>query len=458
MVMRLQKGLVRWRVWCAMLVALLLAACVTTDPLVVAGEPLEFHTVKVQVYRAADDAVGHYNLDEVQAVLVGVRQTLQERGIDVVFDVQPTIHVDENWEDLYSQDILRLGGRFRGDPNKVLRIFITNKIWSCGSNSFETTVILGCTPVGSPVVVVQGIVDGASDNYGTTDRILWLHEMGHSVQLGHADNLRRVMTPAPQPSSTQLERYEVRQYGSLGEQLRAQVVQGAVATPVRAPQPLRPQTVDVVAEVRKAGLHGLDLGPIKHLSDVQLLPLRLLLGGGEITSTQANALGVLGQLGGVQSVDVVMDYVQQRPASSQRELKEVALIALAKNQNADVSAKATALVIQATRPSFWCSPDASVPEQKACQRLARIGIGALAQSQQPQALAYLKSLTQPQDPHRPHAMSERPGHQMMLPARPASSPVDAQWAVQSNQLARKFLHKADAKIENITDEAHAPHQ
>jgi hypothetical protein len=108
----------------------------------------------------------------------------------------------------------------------------------------------------------------------------------------------------------------VRQYGSLGEQLRAQVVQGAVAAPIRAPESLRPHAVDVVTEVRKAGLHGLDLGPIKHLSDVQLLPLRLLLDGGETTSTQANALGVLGQLGGVQSVGVVMDYVQQQPAAS----------------------------------------------------------------------------------------------------------------------------------------------
>lgn len=449
--MRLQTGLTHWRVVCAMACTLLLAACDTTDPLVVTGEPLESHTVKVQVYRAADDAIGHYNLNEVQAVLGGVRQTLRERGIDVVFDVQPTIHVDENWEDLYSQDILRLGGRFRSDPNKVLRIFITNKIWSCGSNSFETTVILGCTPVGSPVVVVQGIVEGASDNYGTTDRILWLHEMGHSVQLGHADNLRRVMTPAPQPTSTQLERYEVRQYGSLGEQLRAQVVQGAVAAPIRAPESLRPHAVDVVTEVRKAGLHGLDLGPIKHLSDVQLLPLRLLLDGGETTSTQANALGVLGQLGGVQSVGVVMDYVQQRPASSQRELKEVAIIAMAKNQNTDVSAKATALVIQATRPSFWCSPDASVVEQKACQRLARIGIGALAQSQHPQALAYLKSLTQPQEVHRPHARPTRPGHQMMLPARPAPSAIDAQWANESSHVARKFLRKSAETAEATKD-------
>lgn len=456
--MWLQTYLTRWRLWCAVAMPLLLTACETTESIVIAGEPLKSHTVKVQVYRAADDAVSHYNLDEVQTVLVGVRQTLQERGIDVEFDVQPTIHVDENWEDLYSQDILRLGGHFRSDPIKMLRIFITNKIWSCGSNSFETTVILGCTPVGSPVVVVQGIVDGASDNYGTTDRILWLHEMGHSVQLGHADNLQRVMTPAPQPTSTQLERYEVRQYGSLGEQLRAQVVQGAVAAPIRTPQPLRPQTVDVVAEVRKAGLHGLDLGPIKHLSDVQFLPLRLLLDGGETTSTQANALGVLGQLGGVQSVDVVMDYVQQRPASSRRELKEVAIIALAKNQNADVSGKATALVIQATRPSFWCSQDASVVEQKACQRLARIGIGALAQSQQPQALAYLKSLTQPQDVHRPQARPARPGHQMMLPARPAPSAIDAQWANESSQVARKFLRKTDAKTDAITHGARAPHQ
>jgi hypothetical protein len=439
-----------------MAMSLLLSACETTESTVVAGEPLESHTVKVQVYRAADDAVSHYSLDEVQSVLGGVRQTLQERGIDVVFDVQPTIHVDENWEDLYSQDILRLGGGFRSDQTKVLRIFITNKIWSCGSNSFETTVILGCTPVGSPIVVVQGIVNGASDNYGTTDRILWLHEMGHSVQLGHAESWRRVMTPAPQPTSTQLERYEVRQYASLGEQLRAQVVQGAVAAPIHAPQPYRPQAVDVAAEVRKAGLHGLDLDPIKHLSDVQLLPLRLLLDRGETTSTQANVLGVLGQLGGVQSVDVVMDYVQQRPASSQRELKEIAIIALAKNQNADVSGKATALVIQATRPSFWCSQDASGVEQKACQRLARIGIGALAQSKQPQALAYLKSLTQQQDAHRPHAMPARPGHQMMLPARPAPSAIDAQWVNESSQVARKFLRKTDVKTEAITDGVRAP--
>ena len=440
--MQLQTGFARWRVWGVIANALLLGGCVTTDPTVVSSEPLEVHTVKVQVYRAADEAIDHYRMDEVQAVLAGVRQTLRDRGIDVAFDVEPQIHVDESWEDLYSQDILRLGGRFRSDPSKVLRIFITNKIWSCGSNSFETTVILGCTPVGSPVVVVQGMVDGATDNYGTTDRILWLHEMGHSVQLGHADSWQRVMTPAPQPNSTQLERYEVRQYASLGEQLRAQVVQGAVAAPMRASQSARPAAVDVVAEVRKAGLHGLDLGPLKHLSDMQLLPLKVLLVDGETTGTQANALGVLGQLGGAQSVAVVMDYLQQRPASAQRDMKEVGLIALAKNQNNEVSDRATALVIQATRPSFWCSPDASVFEQKACQRLARIGIGALAQSQQPEALAYLKRLAQTEESHRPQAIPVRPGGGMaVLPARPVPNPIDAQWAQESNQAARKFLRK-----------------
>lgn len=440
--MPIQKYLARWRVWLVMAGVLLLGACAATEPIDASSAPLDSHIVKVQVYRTADAAISHYNLDEVQAVLAGVRQTLRERGIDVVFDVQPRIDVDESWGDLYSQDILRMSGRFKTDPNKALRIFITNKIWTCGNNSYETTVILGCTPVGSPVVVVQGIVDGAPDNYGTTDRILWLHEMGHSVQLGHADSWRRVMTPAPQPTSTQLERYEVRQYASLGEQLRAHVVQGAVVAPMPAAQSMRPTAIDVVAEVRKAGLHGLDLGPIKHLSDAQLLPLRQLLAGGETSSTQANALGVLGQLGGAQSVDVVLDYVQQRPASAQRDMKEATIIALAKNQNSDVSAKATALVIQATRPGFWCGPDASSAEQKACRRLARIGIGALAQSQQPQALAYLKSLTQADDAHRPHAMPARPSDGMaIVPARPAPSVIDAQWASESSQVASKFLRK-----------------
>lgn len=457
--MQLQTNLALWRVCSVAVTALLLVGCVTTDPPAVTSQPLEAHTVKVQVYRAADEAIDHYRMDEVQAVLAGVRETLRDRGIDVSFDVATQIHVDESWEDLYSQDILRLGGRFRSDPSKVLRIFITNKIWSCGSNSYETTVILGCTPVGSPIVVVQGIVDGATDNYGTTDRILWLHEMGHSVQLGHADSWQRVMTPAPQPNSTQLERYEVRQYGSLGEQLRAQVVQGAVAAPLRAPQPVRPAAVDVVAEVRKAGLHGLDLVPLKHLTDAQLLPLKALLAGGETSGIQANALGVLGQLGGAQSVAVVMDYLQQRPASVQRDMKEVGLIALAKNQTSDVSDRATALVIQATRPSFWCSPDASVAEQKACQRLARIGIGALAQSQQPQALAYLKRLAQPQEAHRPHGMPVRPGGGMaVLPARPAANPIDTQWAQESTNAARKFLRKADATTDAIKDVDRAPHR
>jgi hypothetical protein len=206
---------------------------------------------------------------------------------------------------------------------------------------------------------------------------------------------------------------------------------------------VRPAAVDVVAEVRKAGLHGLDLVPLKHLTDAQLLPLKALLAGGETSGTQANALGVLGQLGGAQSVAVVMDYLQQRPASAQRDMKEVGLIALAKNQNNEVSDRATALVIQATRPSFWCSPDASVSEQKACQRLARIGIGALAQSQQPQALAYLKRLAQTEESHRPQAMPVKPGGGVaVLPARPVPNPIDTQWAQESNQAARKFLRKA----------------
>jgi hypothetical protein len=154
-----------------------------------------------------------------------------------------------------------------------------------------------------------------------------------------------------------------------------------------------------------------------------------------------------------------MDYLQQRPASAQRDMKEVGLIALAKNQNSDVSDRATALVIQATRPSFWCSPDASVAEQKACQRLARIGIGALAQSQQPQALAYLKRLAQPQEAHRPHGMPVRPGGGMVvLPARPAPNPIDTQWAQESTNAARKFLRKADATTDAIKDVDRAPHR
>ena len=457
--MRLQTGMALWRMMGAVVCALLLSGCVTTDSAVTSNESVETHHVKVQVYRAADEALGHYRMKEVQVVLAGVRQTLRDRGMNVVFDVQSDIYIDESWEDLYSQDILHLGDRFRSDASQVLRIVITNKIWSCGSNSYETTVILGCTPVGSPIVVVQGMVDGATDNYGTTDHILWLHEMGHSVQLGHADSWQRVMTPAPQPNSTQLERYEVRQYASLGEQLRAQVVQGAVAAPLRAPQPAHPAAVDVVAEVRKAGLHGLDLVPLKHLTDAQLLPLKALLAGGETSGTQANALGVLGQLGGAQSVAVVMDYLQQRPASAHRDMKEVGLIALAKNQNSDVSDRATALVIQATKPSFWCSPDASEAEQKSCQRLARIGIGALAQSQQPQALAHLKRLVQVDESHRPQAISMRLGGGMVVPsARPTSNPIDAQWAQESTNAARKFLRKVDATADVIKDVDRAPHQ
>ena len=418
-------------------VALLSACTTTTPPAALVGS----RAVKVQMHRAADDGLNHYTLAEIQTVLAGVRETLASRGIDVQFDLQPDIQVDESWEDLYTQDIVRLSGQIRRDEDKMLHIFITNKIWTCGGVPSETPVILGCTPVGSPVVVVQGIAEGAVDNYGTSDRILWLHEMGHSVQLGHASSFLRVMTPAPQKFSNQLESYEVRQFMYLGDRLRAQVVLGAaVALTPQAPQPVE---VDVLAHVRSAGMHGLDLSPIKHLSDAQLLPLTQLLVESETPSTQANALAVLAQLGGVDSLRAVAAYIQQKPASAKRELKEVAVIALAKNDKPEVATQATELVIQATRPSYWCAVNAPDDEQKACYRLARMGIGALAQSQQPRAIAHLQKLAQP---------GETPAIQAMLqsrlglmaapkPVSPAVHALDAQWGEQSRQAAQKFLRK-----------------
>lgn len=401
--------------------------------------------VKVQVYRSSDASIGHYNLNEVRAVLAGVRQTLLERGMDAVFEIQPPIQVGDDWDDLYSQDIVKMSARFRSENDGQLRIFITNKIWSCGSHTYETTVILGCTPVGSPMVVVQGAVDGASDNYGTTDRILWLHEMGHSVQLGHADSLQRVMTPAPQPYSTQLERYEVRQYANLGDSLKPQVVQGAVAAPRPKAKPLAHSAVDVVAEVRKADLHGLDLTPMRRLGDAQLLPLQSLLGAPESLSVQANALAVLGQLGGAQSVEVVHALITQGPASYRRELKEVAVIALAKNENPDVTTQTTDWVIQATRPGFWCANDSVPDDQKACLRLARMAIGALAQSSQPQARAYLQKLSHSGEGRKPPAKPVRPsGDVDSIEPRPLPNAIDAGWANQANQVAAKFLRKASA--------------
>lgn len=393
------------------------------------------------MHRAADEGLNHYTLAEIQTVLAGVRETLGLRGIDVQFDLQPDIQVDENWEDLYTQDIVRLSGQIRRDEDKVLHIFVTNKIWTCGGVPGATPVILGCTPVGSPVVVVQGIAEGALDNYGTSDRILWLHEMGHSVQLGHASSFLRVMTPAPQKFSNQLESYEVRQFMYLGDKLRAQVVlDAAVALAPQAPQPAE---VDVLAHVRSAGMHGLDLSPIKHLSDAQLLPLTQLLDERETPGTQANALAVLGQLGGVDALRAVAAYIQQKPASAKRALKEVAVIALAKNERPEVGADATELVIQATRPSFWCAVNASVDEQKACYRLARMGIGALAQSQQPRAIAHLQQLAQPAETPAIQAMLQsRPGLMAApKPQSPTAQTLDAQWGEQSRQAAQKFLRK-----------------
>ena len=431
------------RIALALSLPLWLTGCVaTTEPLITSQEPVVQHTVKVQVYRAADDAISHYDHAQIQQTLGEVEQTLRTRGMAVSFEIQPSIEIDESFEDLYSQDILHLSGRFRVDPDKKLRIIITNKIWSCGNNSYETTVILGCTPVGSPVVVVQGMVDGSSSNYGTTDVILWLHEMGHSVQLGHADSWKRVMTPAPQPDSTQLERYEVRQYGSLGEQLRAQVVHAAVAAPKPMSADMRPAEVDVVAHVRQAGLHGLDLTPLKSMTDAQLLPLTSLLNTSEPLSAQANALAALGQLGGDLSLNVVVAYLTQGPPQTQREVKEAGLIALAKNENPEVLARATRFVIQATSPAFWCSVAVLGGDQKACARLARLAIGALAQSQQPQARAYLKTLAESSIGHRPQAMPSQPtGNLGVKPVEPIREPVDVQWSLESRRVAQKFLRK-----------------
>ena len=439
--MGFQKFAARGCAWAVWVGCLLLSACATTAPVASVGS----HAVAVRVHRAADDTLNAYTLPAVQAVLASVRQTLSLRGIDVQFDVQTPVQVDEAWDDLYTQDIVRLSRKIRQDDDKALHIFITNKIWNCGGVSTQTPVILGCTPVGSPVVVVQGIAEGAVDNYGTSDSILWLHEMGHSVQLGHAASALRVMTPAPQKFSNQLEAYEVRQFMYLGDQLRAQVVMGAAVavTPQAQSEPQPQPEVDVLAHVRHAGLHGLDLGPMQHLSDAQLLPLSQLLVDGEAPGTQAQALAVLGQLGGPQSLKVVVDYIQRKPATAQWALKEVAVIALAKNENPEVAAQATALVIQATRPSYWCAEDALADEQKACYRLARVGIGALAQSQQPQAMAHLEKLAQPVETPSIHAMLQ--GRLGLIaaskPISPAAHALDAQWETSSRQAAQKFLRK-----------------
>ena len=422
--------------------ACLLSGCATTS------EPLPSHTVQVQVYRSTDASIGDYNNHEVAEVLRGARQALRDRGMDVTFDIKEDILIGDDWDDLYSQDIARIGTRMRAQSDAQLNIVITNKIWSCGSNSYQTTVILGCTPVGTPVVVVQGKVNGALNNYGTSDSILWLHEMGHSVQLGHTSSTWRVMTPAPRTYSNQLERFEVKQYANLGEKLPALVVEAAMAVPMAAASPSQ-TTLDMAKaqdRVRQAGLHGLDLQWFAQLSDEQLLALQSLLTPGESTTTQANAVAVMGQLGGEKSVAYVMTYLAQKPASAHREVKEAGLVALAMNNNPAVTERTLTWLMKATGPSYWCSANASGQELQVCDRLAHISIGALAQSQQPMAQAYLQKMAQsPAVPRKPASLRPRPtldNETIQTEAR--TQEMDVAWSAIASQKAQKFLRKRQA--------------
>lgn len=368
----------RWAGWlCAMG---LLSACETTGPQVNenaaagslacrVGPESATRSVPVQAWRGREASLQGYTTQKICQRLEQVSQQLQSQGVSLRFELmgavqeQPTLGQANNAA--MQTAVTGANGHLQGH----LALVVVDTITQCGGAS---GLILGCTPqIGWPLVYLMG------HRTGTPEWVIWAHEMGHTVGLGHPDSQfspttfpQRIMTYMPMPQSTTLVPPEPEYFPGMG------LVAGgggaasgaAVGTKPEATEPAPLQAVavqDLIPFVLRTGQHGLPLAALAHLDDAALLTLRVLLEppagidnallARMTEAVRINALVPLAELGRNDAQAYVRGYLLRQTGSAHQNVRRYGLWALGRGQLRHPTPETRVFLENASEPGFWCA-------------------------------------------------------------------------------------------------------
>ena len=283
--------------------------------------------------------------------------------------------------------------------------------------------------------------------------VVWAHEMGHAVGLHHPDDVRpptypqRIMTYMAVPESTTLTAQEAPAFAQLGLAPGGVGSGAAVGVLPGNPPPVAPS--ELIAFVLNAGQHGLPLQALAHLSDEDLLRLRLLLEpvshiGAPLLQQlsvplRINALVPLAELGREQAQAYVRSYLLRQSDAASVDVRRYGLWALGRGQLRHPTPATREFLQQAGEPDFWCAsqrgdgPDCRALALAARKAMADAGIQPAVKGE-PQADPPPRTTTvpgvRPSPGQRPVPQSVPSATVQPRPAAPVLRPAPPSGAAQ----------------------------
>jgi len=324
-------------------------------------------TVAVEVWRGQEPSLSTYSTQRVCERLQQVSTELGSQGASVRFDLLGAVQTHAGLGVADNATMLSAVPRQEGR----LRLVLVDAISQCGSAQVPLGgFIRGCAPqMGQPVVYLNRQLFGDT----LPEWITWAHEMGHAVALRHPDDVRpptfpqRLMTYMALAESTTLTPQEAPAFAQLGQAPGGSGSGASVGVLAQNPPPVA--VGDLIAYVLAAGQHGVPLQPLAHLSDAELLTLRLLLEpGGQIDQPllrqlsvplRINALVPLAELGRDQAQAYVRGYLLRQTDSTSVDVRRYGLWALGRGQLRHPTLATRQFLQQASEPGFWCAVQGS---------------------------------------------------------------------------------------------------
>lgn len=398
-----------------LLCAVGLAGCETTGPKVNDGagpgtpacsvgiSPAQ-RTVAVEVWRGQEGSLSGYSTQRVCDRLDQVSRELHSQGASVRFELMGGVQTHAS---LGVADNAAMRTAVARQPGR-LQLVLVDALSQCGTTQVPMGgFIRGCAPaMGQPLLFLNRQLFGDT----LPEWVVWAHEMGHAVGLAHPDDLRpptypqRIMTYMALPESITLTPQEAPAFAQLGQAVGGTGSGASVGGESEAgvlaanPPPVAPS--ELIAFVLNAGQHGLPLQALAHLSDEDLLRLRVLLEPpGQIDNAllrqlsvplRINALVPLAELGREQAQAYVRSFLLRQKDSASLDVRRYGLWALGRGQLRHPTPATRQFLQQAENPSFWCpdqrgdGPDCRALAQAAAKAVNDAGIKAEIKSE-PQA-------------------------------------------------------------------------
>jgi hypothetical protein len=404
-------------------------------------------TVAVEVWRGQEGSLSGYSTQRVCDRLDQVSRQLHSQGASVRFELMGGVQTHAS---LGVADNAAMGTALPRQAGR-LQMVLVDAIAQCGSTLVPLGgFIRGCAPrVGQPLIFLNRQLFGDT----LPEWVVWAHEMGHAVGLHHPDDVRpptypqRIMTYMAVPESTTLTAQEAPAFAQLGLAPGGVGSGAAVGVLPGNPPPVAPS--ELIAFVLNAGQHGLPLQALAHLSDEDLLRLRLLLEpvsqiGAPLLQQlsvplRINALVPLAELGREQAQAYVRGYLLRQSDAASVDVRRYGLWALGRGQLRHPTPATREFLQQAGEPDFWCAsqrgggPDCRALALAARKAMADAGIQPAVKGE-PQADPPPRATTvpgvRPSPGQRPVPQSVPSPTVLPRPAVPALRPAPPSDAAQ----------------------------